>query len=297
MSAFLRAVVTVTCATVALSAVPHPQAAQQEPSLQDLVTAAAAYSSVYAARMSGVALDEELLLTEVTPNSRMNVPQRLMSDLVFVLAGEGLITLRDPYSVDSRALRERQPRVTQVLADPTLESWKRAQEYSREHAVYLRANVVLWYSDPALVFRCLDTGHRSRLSFKMEGRKRLNRVPTYGLGFKEAIDPDGRTILDMPGKARVAGRFWVEMPSGRIHQTEFWPQAEKDTARVQVDYAPDEKLGLLLPRQAAHTFDTREYGFSVLGTVGPGYAARMSFQSTATYSNPRYTPIDLRRTR
>ena len=266
----------------------------QSPSIQDLVTAAAAYSSIYAARMSGVTLDEELLLTEVIPNSR-NVPQRLASDLVFVLAGEGLVTLRDPYSVDRSAIRERVPRIARVLADPTPESWKRAQEYSREHAVYLRANVVLWYSDPALVFRCLDDRHRSRLTFKLEGRKRLNGVETYGLGFKEAIHPDGQTVLDTAGKPRVSGRFWVEAPSGRIHRTEFWPQAEKDTARVEVLYAPDEKLGLLLPREAGHTFDTREYGFSVLGAVGPGYDARMNFESTAKYSNPRYTPIDLRR--
>ena len=291
-NSFLKAALAVLVfATLALPAVP---AAQQEPSLQALVTAAAEYTSIYSARMSGVLLDEELLLTEVIPGSR-NVPVRLSSDLVFVLAGEGLITLRDPYSIDRSAIREKQPRILEILASPTPETWKRAQAYAREHAVYLRANVVIWFSDPALVFQCLAEQNRARLTFKLEGRKRLNGVQTYGLGFKEALDPDGRTILDIPGKPRVSGRFWVEWPTGRIHQTEFWPQSDKDNARVQVQYTQDEKLNLLIPREAAHTFTAKEIGFAVTGTGGAGYDGRMTFESTARYSNPRYTPIDLRR--
>ena len=63
---------------------------------------------------------------------------------------------------------------------------------------------------------------------------------------------------------------------------------------MQVQYAPDEKLGVLLPRSASHTFETRERGTNIDRT-GDGYSTRLNFESTATYSNPRYTPIDLNR--
>ena len=96
----------------------------------------------------------------------------------------------------------------------------------------------------------------------------------------------------MPGDPLASGRFWVEPGTGRIHQTEFWPQSATDTARVQVQYAPDEKLGVLLPRSASHTFETRERGTDIRGTRRRLFT-RLNFESTATYANPRYTPIDL----
>ncbi len=172
---------------------------------------------------------------------------------------------------------------------------KPPSRYSREHAVYLRSNVVLWFSDPALVFRCLKATYRARLTFKIEGSRRMNGAQVYGLGFKETDKDLSASILQMPGDPLASGRVWVEPGTGRIHQTEFWPQSATDTARVQVQYAPDEKLGVLLPRSASHTFETRERGTGFNGNADGGYATRLSFESTATYSNPRYTPIDLNR--
>jgi hypothetical protein len=159
--------------------------------------------------------------------------------------------------------------------------------------VYLRANVVLWFSDPVLVLRVLNPSYRSRLTFKIEGSKRMNDAQVYGLGFKETDKDLSASILQMPGDPLASGRFWVEPATGRIHQTEFWPQSGTDTARVQVQYVPDDKLGVLLPRSASHTFETRERGTGINGALDGGYSTRLGFESTATYANPRYTPIEL----
>ena len=123
----------------------------------------------------------------------------------------------------------------------------------------------------------------------------MNGAQVYGLGFKETDKDPSASILQMPGDPLASGRVWVEPGTGRIHQTEFWPQSSTDTARVQVQYAPDQKLGILLPRSASHTFETRERGTGFNGNADGGYSTRLSFESTATYSNPRYTPIDLNR--
>ena len=70
--------------------------------------------------------------------------------------------------MDTKPVRPKEPRIAQLLAEPTHAKWQTAQQYSREHAVYLRSNVVLWFSDPALVFRCLNrsTARGSRSSSK-----------------------------------------------------------------------------------------------------------------------------------
>ena len=272
-----------------------PSSASQAPSVDELVTAAASYVAVYAAKVSGVTLDEALMLTENSMTTRGTVPQRVSSDLILLNLGGEILGMRDVYAVDTRAVRPKETRIARVLAEPTPATWQTAQQYAREHAVYLRANVVLWFSDPALVLRCLKPQHRTRLTFKLEGSKRMNGAQVYGLGFKETDKDPSASILQMPDNPLASGRFWVEPGTGRIHQTEFWPQSATDTARVQVQYASDEKLGVLLPRSASHTFETRERGTGISGTGGGGNSTRLNFESTATYSNPRYTPIDLSR--
>ena len=290
----LRRAALATAATLGVLVTMHSTPAAQAPSVEELVSAAESYLTSYARKVSGVTLDEALMLTEMTTRSLSSIPQRLSSDLILLNVGGEILGMRDVYTVDTRALRPKETRIAQVLAEPTAITWQAAQQYSREHAVYLRANVVLWFSDPALALRCLKAQHRARLTFKLEGSKRMNGAQVYGLGFKETGKDLSFSILQMPGDPLASGRFWVEPGTGRIHQTEFWPQSDTHTARVQVQYAPDEKLGVLLPRSASHTFEAREPGFGISGTGGGGNAARLSFESTATYSNPRYKPIDLR---
>jgi len=283
-----------TAATVAVLAAMHSTPAAQTPSVEALVSAAETYLNAYAGKVSGVSFDETLMLTENSMTIRGQVPQRISSDLILLNVAGEMQGMRDVYAVDTKPVRPKAPRIALLLADPTHAKWQTAQEYSREHAVYLRSNVVLWFSDPVLVLRCLKAQHRARLTFKLEGSKRMNGAQVYGLGFKETDKNLSASILQMPGDPVASGRFWVEQGTGRIHQTEFWPQSATDNARVLVQYAPDEKLGVLLPRSASQTFDTRERGTDVRGS-GDGYSTRLNFESTATYANPRYTPIDLGR--
>lgn len=279
---------------VGLVLATRPVAATQAPKAEDLVTAATTYLKTYAQKVSGVTLDEELMLTENAMAMR-STPQRLSSSVTLLNLGGEMQAMRDIYAVDTRPLRDKEPRIPRVLAEPTPAAWNTAQQYAREHAVYLRANVVLWFSDPVLVTRCLSDGARARLTFKVDGSKRLNGVQVYGLNFRETDKEKSKSILQMPTDPLASGRFWVEPGTGRIHQTEFWPESKFHTARVQVVYAPDETLGLLLPKSALHNFETREPGYGPGGPGGTAVGERITFDSTVRYSNPRYTPIDLSR--
>ena len=244
---------------------------------------------MYALKISGVTLDETLLLTENSMTIRGTVPQRVSSDLILLNVGGEMLGMRDVYAVDTKPVRPKEPRIALLLAEPTHVKWQTAQQYSREHAVYLRSNVVLWFSDPVLVMQCLKTKHRARLTFKLEGSKKMNGAQVYGLGFKETDKNLSASILQMPGDPVASGRFWVEPVTGRIHQTEFWPESSTDSARVQVQYAPDEKLGVLLPRSASHTFETRERGTNMAGTGAGSYPTRINFESPGDVRRIRAT--------
>ena len=290
----LRRAALTAAITLSAAAALHSAPAGQAPSAGDLVTAATTYLKTYAQKVSGVTLEEELMLTENAMATR-STPQRISSTVTLLNVGGEMMAMRDLYAVDKKPLREKESRITRVLAEPTPTTWMAAQQYSREHAIYLRANVVLWFSDPLLVTRCLTAHARTRPTFKVDGSKRMNGVQVYALRFQETDKEPASSILQMPSTPLVSGRFWMEPATGRIHQTEFWSESKVHTVRVQVSYAPHEALGLLLPQSALHNFQTREEGTGMSGIGGGGNASRITFDSSAKYANPSYTPIDLSR--
>ena len=160
-------------ATIALLVAERATPGAQAPSVDELVTAARSYLDTYVSKVSGVTLDEALMLAENSMTIRGTVPQRVSSDLILLNVAGELLGMRDVYAVDSKPVRPKEPRIALLLAEPTHAKWQTAQQYAREHAVYLRSNVVLWFSDPALVFRCLKATYHARLTFKIDGSKRV----------------------------------------------------------------------------------------------------------------------------
>ncbi|HXT71602.1 MAG TPA: hypothetical protein VN700_17730 [Vicinamibacterales bacterium] len=263
----------------------------QAPSLPDALTRAADYVAQYRSRVSGVSLEEQLLLTQMNINQA--VPRRLTSDVVLVNITERLMGLRDPFAIDTKALREKQPRIVRELSDPTLAAWRRVQEFTRENAFLLASNVAVWYSDPMLALQFIEADRQSSITYKLEGGKRINNAQVIGVGFKEKQADGKKYILGTPSNPSASGRIWVDPATGAIHQTELWIQSGSDVARINVVYAPDPKLNLLLPRQANHTFEEYERGTG-MSNMGAGTAGRRAtFDASARYSNATYTAIDM----
>ena len=260
--------------------------------LSEGVRKAAEYVAAYRVKVSGASLEERLLLTELDP-ARRQAPQRIDSDVVLLNITDRLLSLRDLFAIDTRALRPREPRIVTRLAPPTQAGWQAAQEFSRENANYLLANVVLWFSDPVIALRFIEAEHQPRMTYTLDGRKRINGVQVSGIRFQERLEKDTIYLLDTPGNPRASGRIWIDPATGAIHQTELWIESKTDTARIQVVYAPDTALGMLLPREATATFDARERGTGITSMGSGGAGTRMTFDAIATYANARYTPIDL----
>jgi hypothetical protein len=273
-----------------VTALTAPQG--QDPSLAEALTKAGAYVAGYRTKASGVALDEMLLLTEVG-GVKMQVPRRVASDVVLLNISDRLLGMRDPYAIDTKPTRAPGPRIVNELKEPTVAAWQRVEQYAREGAHYLMANVVLWYSEPTLALRFIETDNQPGIEYKLEGRKRLNNVQTIGIGFKEKRSDLKKYLLATPSNPHSSGRIWVDPATGAIHMTELWVQSDTDTARVQVNYALDATTGLLVPKDAAHSFDERERGTGMSSMGAGGAGRRMSFEANAKYTNPKYTAIDL----
>jgi len=281
------AVLLVATLTPAAARTPPPQT----PTTEELLKAAGTYLDAYATKISGTTLDELFILIELSgPN--MQVPQRLYSDLVLLkidVAGH-LLGVRDPYAVDKKKLRAHDPRVTDALEHPTLASWAAVQGYGRENAIYLRANGVIWFSDPMTALDFISKPNQPRMTYKVEGSKKINGVQVYGVGFKESERPDTTYLLGTPDHARGSGRVWIDPATGAIHDTELWVDSETETARVHVAYTMEPTRSVLLPHEADGTFDERERGSK---SIASGVNTKVGFEAHLTYSNPRYTPIDL----
>jgi hypothetical protein len=264
--------------------------APQTPDVDSVRKAAQAYAQKYLTMVSGVGLDEILILNN-TSGGTQNAPERINADMLLVNFGGILTGLRDPYAVDTKKLRDHQPRVAQALAKPTQENVDLAQKYVREHAAYLGHNLVVWYTDPVLSMQFLMPDNEKKLTFAVEGSKKFGGVQCVGLTFKEAAD--GPHVLDqIPGNAQSRGKIWVDPATGTVYQTELQVQSDTDVVQVQIVFAQDKALGWVLPSKSSFNLVWREFGNRFNSTVGGGNQ-KISFEGNAEYSKATYSKIDL----
>ena len=286
--AYLRAMTAAGGVVVWLCA---PTAEQNNPSLTSLLERGAAYVAAYAPRVSGVILEEQYMLVEIA--GTMTVPQRIASDVVLINLNGQTIALRDIYAVDTKPVRERTPRINTLLATPTSAGWELAQQYPRQSQHYFRSEIVLHASEVTLPLQFLDDVNQPRLTYRLDGQKKMNGVAVAGIRFQEPTARDKQYMLGTRGNAAVSGRFWLDIATGAIHQTELWLESPTETARIQVSYAPDATLGFVLPKEASATFEERQPGFGATNMGSGAIGGRMRFECTIKYSNARHMPIDL----
>jgi hypothetical protein len=268
----------------------------QKPALADLLSLAADYQASYASRVSGATLEERYALIQVVAG-RMNTPVYFSSDVVLLNVNGRIIGMRDPFAVDNVPLRERTPRITTLLTAPTLEGWQKAQAYAAEQHFRFLADIILALNDPTVALQFVARDMQPKLTYKLEGHQTMNGVPVGRVGFKEIGNRDTRFTLGTRGNASASGRFWIDAATGAIHKSELWANSSTEAVVVNVTYAKDAALDLWLPQKTSETYEWKEMDdVSSNRNVGP-YGARQFFQANATYTNPRYTPIDLSKMR
>jgi hypothetical protein len=284
------------------AAVSAPVTAQTPPALADLLRLAAAYHATYATRVSGTSLEEKYQLIDVSGGAMRNTVA-VSSDVVLVNLNNQITALRDPYAVDDRAVRKREPRITALLAapaTPTMRDWIVASDFPSESTVYFQLDVILKVSEPTTALQFISTEHQPKLAFKLDGQKKMNGVQVAALRFDETQVAERTYLLKTRGNARASGRIWVDVASGAVHQTELWAQSPGESANVTVKYGLHSALNLLLPTETSETYQERAgaSGPRVMGKGATGFepstaASVMEIQTRAYYSKATHTPIDL----
>ncbi|MEW5980775.1 MAG: hypothetical protein AB1806_00225 [Acidobacteriota bacterium] len=275
-----------------------PVVAQKAPPVADILRVANEYLASYAPRLSGVSVEEEYTLLDVS-GGRVVMTRRINSDVVLLNLAGRVVGLRDPFSVDDNPLRERTPRITSLLAKPSEAAWAQAQAYAGESVRYFEDELILRLNEPTLTLQFVAPENQARVTYKVDGRKKIDGVETIVLKFQETKVKPPDYILDTPGAAVASGKLWVDPATGRIHRTELSMQSDSESAHIIVDYARHAGLDLWLPSSMVGTYEVTERvgpGMSNLGAGTPGIARR-AFDCRANYSNPRLTPIDMRVTR
>jgi hypothetical protein len=291
-----------TVAVVLLAGVlrfsPSPSA-EQAPGLPDLLKLAGDYHAEYVNKISGAALEEFYQLIDVT-GGKMSSATRVQSDVVFVNLNGGVAALRDPFAVDTKPLRERVPRITTLLSSPTasVKDWEQAIQFPAQAAVYFGIDLILKVNEPTFALRFISKDLQGDLKYSLDGKKKINGVETSGIRFEEPAGQDKKYLTGSRGNARASGRIWVDGATGAVHQTELWLDSKADTANITVKYAPYTAVNLVLPAETNETYEERQAAsgprdFNRGVDAGRG-GNRISFQASAKYSKPTYSPIDLR---
>ena len=102
-------------------------------------------------------------------------------------------------------------------------------------------------------------------------------------------------LVPVTGDGAAIGRFWIDVKTGTVRQTELGISSTGVSVRATVKYAHEPELNLWLPVEMTQQIDTSgpgSSGFSNMGG-GPGYRVRESLEARASYSKFRQIPIDL----
>jgi hypothetical protein len=293
---------------IALSVAAGAILQAQSPTLQDVLTRAGEYHTEYTRKISGVSLEEQTQLMNISGGSTRSIV-RISADVVLVNASGQAEALRDVYAIDTRPTRERTPRILQLLgapATPSIRDWQTAITFPGQETVYFLLDIVVKTNEPTTALQFIAAANQPGMKYKLDGRKKMNGVDVVGVRFEEPNGRDRKYLLGTRSNGRATGRFWIDPKNGAIHQTELWVDSRQErtyseSATVTVKFAPHDALGLLLPSEMTGSheeFDASGMRQSQMATTtGGDVDGRITLQSRAQYSNPTFAAIDLTRFR
>lgn len=291
-------------AVAVLAAFAVSPAAGRQVSLEDVLARAADYHATYVQKVSGVSMDEQVQLLDVT-GGKTRGTVRISSDVVLAGLRGQVIALRDPYAVDTQPLRDKGPRISKLLgapATPSLKDWELASSYPAKGSIHFLLDIQLKVNEPTSALQFISSALQPRMKYRLDGNKKMNGVPVVGVRFEEPTGQVWEHLLGTRSNARATGRIWIDPATGAVHQTELWVDSKAENAIVSVKYTPSESLGLLLPGEMIDSYEEREGGGGPR-QMGSGadprgsVPNRVSVQGRANYSKATFAAIDLNKLR
>jgi hypothetical protein len=250
---------------VLLAAAAGALAGAQAPELDELLDKAGDYVDAYEKTFVGVVAEESYRQQVRIPGGRdlrgfladATVQRRdLKSDVLLVRApaGDRWIQFRDVFEVDGKPVRDREERLTKLFLQPSADARRQEQDIATASARYNIGGVNRTVNLPVLALTVLEANNRPWFTFRIAKKSRSS----VELEFKE--EERGRTMIhgndDRP--MPVHGRFTVDADSGRVLASTLATETATLRAQIEVSYALEPSIGLLVPREMRETYNLRD---------------------------------------
>lgn len=258
----------------------------QKPALPDVLTSAAAYVQEYAKQLAApVVAEEEYTQRETTAGV---LTRRLHADFVLTGGADGSIAgFRDVFAIDSRDVRKRDERLVKLMQGTWSDaSQAQALAFDDEGVRYYLSPNLRVLDIPTVPLGFLRPDKQNIAEFEVESVKTMDGAQVAILKFRTK---NAAHVMTTPDGASVLGRFWIEVGTGVVRQTEIGMSGKGYSFRTTTKYAQDPALKIWLPSEVSQQVDITSGGsgaFSNMG-AGGGMNSRQSLEARTRYSKYR----------
>lgn len=259
--------------------------AQGRPQLPDILKAAGTYLTEYSQKVA-VTAEEDYVQRDLTTSS---APRRLQSDVVLLGLDKGVVIgHRYVHTVDSTKIRDRDERFLKLFRGTNPSAGQepaKALEDEVEH-YYLSPNLRT-LDAPGLALEFLREPMQPQSTFSIESIKNMDGAQVAIVKFVER--PTSR-ILPTPEGAQTSGKFWIDVATGTVRQTELTVDHRAFFRfHIATKFANDPAVGFWVPSEVLQDVEVRRPSKDSLSDLGAGglVGARQTFEGRARYSKYR----------
>jgi hypothetical protein len=221
---------------------------QQADPASSLVARAGRYVREYEQRFSGIVGEEHQTQRLVKPKGDTATQRTLVSDVLFVKAGDRTLVFRDVIAADGKPVRDREERLQKLFLGGSRDAVKQAQAIVAESARFD-------LDFPR--FRTLNGLLLPLAIVKPEMSERFRfAASTEGLTFEESRSPTllryrrNSAVRDMP----LRGGLTIDAASGRLRAASLVAGNADIEGSVEVRYSEDAKVDIFVPTQMRETY-------------------------------------------
>lgn len=269
--------------------------AQDPPALDTLLSRVGRYVDEYEQSFSAIVAREHYV-QRMRRGHEVDT-RELRSEVALVPVGDALdwMLFRDVHEVDGRKLRSQKERLAALFGGRDADTAALARKIADESSRYNLGNIERTINTPTVALTFLRSVNRSRVTFERAGETRSDGVPAVELRFRETALP--RIILTRDNAA-AEGRAWVYPATGRVVRTRLQLLSAGAEAVIDVHYANDDKLGMLVPVRMTEAYSLGEQAAGS-GAIDPldrtrGAPVKLLIDGRAAYSDYRRFAVETR---
>lgn len=202
----------------------------------------------------------------------------LRSDLLLVRpeGADSWQQFRDVFEVDGRTVRDRNDRLAKLFLDPTTTTAKQIQKIKDESARYNVGAITRNHNIPVFALRIVKVENQYRFLFNHDEPADAERTDgAWAIDYRE-VEPGTMIRTNGEEDLPVLGRLWIEPTTGRVFGTTLRAESKLLRSQIDVDYAQDATLGILVPRTMREAY--RQYTDGATVTAVATYSNFRRFQ-------------------